>query len=280
MTRSTSSGSLLAFFFFTYALMWTCFISVAAGVIPSPLRQPVILLGVFAPSLVALSLTARAEGAPGVRALLRRVGQWQVAARWYLFAVTYLAAIKLVAALVHRLAMGRWPQFGDVPWYLMIAAIVFSTPVQAGEEIGWRGYALPRLTERFGLGLASILLGLIWAFWHLPQFFIPEADTYGQSFIVYVLQVTPLSVAIAWLYARTHGSLLLPMLMHASVNNTKDIVPSAVPGATNRFGLSASPMAWLTVALLWVCAAYLLVQMRKAPGRGERFDESSRPHDG
>ncbi len=246
--------------------MWSCFISLAAGVIPSqsPLRQPVLLLGVFAPSLVALSMTARAEGAAGVRALLRRVGQWQVAARWYLFAVTYLAAIKLVAALVHRLAMGRWPRFGDVPWYLIIGAIVISTPVQAGEEIGWRGYALPRLTERFGLGLASILLGLIWAFWHLPQFFIPEADTYGQSFIVYVLQVTPLSVAFAWLYARSHGSLLLPMLMHASVNNSKDIVPSATPGATNTFALSASPVAWLTVALLWACAAYLLVQMRKA----------------
>jgi len=263
--RSTSTGSLLAFFFFAYALMWTSFFSVAAGVLPaqSPLRQPVLYLGVFAPSVAALSLTARAEGAAGVRALLRRVVQWRVAARWYLFAVTYIAAIKLVVALVHRLAMGRWPRFGDVPCYVIIAAIVFSTPFQAGEEIGWRGYALPRLAERFGLPLASVLLGLIWAFWHLPQFFLPEADTYGQSFFVYLLQVTALSVAIAYLYARSHGSLLLPMLMHASVNNSKDIVPSATPGATNSFGLSASPVAWLTVALLWACAAYFLVQMRR-----------------
>ena len=244
--------------------MWTCFFSVAAGVIPaqSPLRQPVVLLGVFAPSLVALSLTVRSEGAAGALALLRRVVQWRVAARWYLFAVTYIAAIKLVVALIHRLAMGRWPRFGDVPWYLIIAAIVFSTPFQGGEEIGWRGYALPRLAERFGLAMASVLLGLTWAFWHLPQFFIPEADTYGQSFIVYVLQVTALSVAIAWLYARSHGSLLLPMLMHSAVNNSKDIVPSVTPGATNSFGLSASPVAWLTVAALWICAAYFLVRMR------------------
>ena len=222
-----------------------------------------VLLGVFAPSLVALSLTVRSEGAAGALALLRRVVQWRVAARWYLFAVTYIAAIKLVVALIHRLAMGRWPRFGDVPWYLIIAAIVFSTPFQAGEEIGWRGFALPRLAERFGLPLASILLGLIWAFWHLPQFFLPEADTYGQSFFVFVLQVTALSVAMAYLYARSHGSLLLPMLMHASVNNSKDIVPSATPGATNSFSLSASPVAWLTVALLWACAAYFLVQMRR-----------------
>ena len=215
--------------------MWTSFFSVAAGVLPaqSPLRQPVLYLGVFAPSVAALSLTARAEGAAGVRALLRRVVQWRVAARWYLFAVTY------------------------------IAAIVFSTPFQAGEEIGWRGYALPRLAERFGLPLASVLLGLIWAFWHLPQFFLPEADTYGQSFFVYLLQVTALSVAIAYLYARSHGSLLLPMLMHSAVNNSKDIVPSATPGAMYSFGLSATPVAWLTVAALWICAAYFLVQMQK-----------------
>lgn len=247
--------------------MWTCFFSVAAGVIPlhSPLRQPVVLLGVFAPSLVALSLTARAEGAAGVRALLRRVVQWRVAARWYLFAVTYVALIKLFVALVHRLAAGRWPRFGTEPWYVVLAAIAFSTPFQAGEEVGWRGYALPKLAQRFGLALASIRLGLLWAFWHLPQFFIPEADTYGQSFIVFVLQVTALSVAIAWLFVRSHGSVLLTMLMHSAVNNSKDIVPSATPGASNTFGLVASPVAWLTVAALWICGAYLLIQMRKLP---------------
>ena len=74
-------------------------------------------------------------------------------------------------------------------------------------------------------------------------------------------QVTALSVAIAWLYARTNGSLLLSMLMHAAVTNSKDFVPSAVPGATNTFGLSASLVAWLTVTMLWVCAAYCLVRM-------------------
>src|SRR5260370_37922863 len=104
--------------------------------------------------------------------------------------------------------MGPWPRFGDAPRYLMIAATVFSTVWggQAGEEIGWRGYALPRLAARFGLGGASILLGVLWAAWHLPFFFMPEADLYGQSIPLYVLQVTALSVAMAWLYANTRGS--------------------------------------------------------------------------
>jgi len=255
--------SLVGFFVLTYAVMWTFFITVAAAAIParSPLGAALLLLGTFAPSLVALWLTARAEGSAGVRALLGRIFQWRVPARWYLFAVGYIPAIKLTAALIHRLATGEWPRFGSEPWYLIPLAIAISTPFQAGEEIGWRGYALPRLAARFGLARASILLGLLWAFWHLPQFFIREADTYGQSFVVFVLQVTALTVAMAWLYAHTNGSLLLVMLMHSAVNNAKDIVPSAVPGGTDTFGLSSSLVAWLTVTLLWLCAAYFLARM-------------------
>ena len=257
-------GPLVKFFVLTYAVMWSCFIPVAAGIpVYAPLGAVLLLLGTFAPSLVALWLTARTEGDSGVRALLGGVLKWQVPARWYLFALAYIPAIKLTAALIHRLATGAWPRFGDDPWYFILGAIAVSTPFQAGEEIGWRGYALPRLAARFGLARASILLGLIWGFWHLPQFFIPEADTYGQSLVVYVLQVTALSVAMAWLYARTNGSLLLVMLLHAAVNNAKDIVPSALPGASNPFALSASLVAWLTVTLLWICAAYFLRTMRR-----------------
>jgi membrane protease YdiL (CAAX protease family) len=227
-------------------------------------QSAVILLGVFCPALVAISLTARSEGSIGVAALLRPLLQWNVGARWYVFAATYIAAIKLVAALIHRAILGVWPAFGATPLVVMIAATVMSLMVggQAGEEIGWRGYALPRLASRFGFGFAGILLGVIWALWHLPLFFFPQGDKSGQSIGVYVLQVTALSVAITWLYVNTRGSLLLTMLMHAAVNNTKDIVPSVLTGATDSFTMQASAVAWLTVALLWICAAFFLVRMR------------------
>jgi membrane protease YdiL (CAAX protease family) len=222
-----------------------------------------LLIGTFAPALVALALTERAEGRPATRALLRRIFEWRVGARWYVFAVGYMPVIKLSVALVHRFATGGWPRFGEEAWYVMAAAIVFSTWVQAGEEIGWRGYALPRLSDRFGLATASVILGILWASWHLPLFLVLESDKFGQSFPLYLLQGTALSVAAAWLYWRTEGSLLLVMLLHAAVNNTKDIVPSAVPGATNPFALSTSLVAWLTVAFLWIPAAYFLVRMSK-----------------
>jgi uncharacterized protein len=274
MTRS-----LLTFFSFTYAASWICWI--AAGVLlrgnvrsAPALAEALFLLGTFAPALVALVLTELADGRTATQALLRRVFMWRVRARWYLFAVGYLPAIKLSAALVHRVATGAWPRFGQEAWYLMAVAILFSTWVQAGEEIGWRGYALTHLTERFSIAPASLIVGLIWASWHLPFFFLPAADKFGQSFPLYLLQVTALSVAAAWLYWRTGGSLLLVMLMHAAVNNTKDIVPSGVPGATDPFAFSTSLVAWLTVAFLWIAAAYFLVRMPKtaALGAGDLAD--------
>jgi membrane protease YdiL (CAAX protease family) len=217
------------------------------------------------PSLVALALTARKAGRTGVRALLFGLRKWSVGAQWYLFALGYMIAVKLTAASLNRLALGEWPRFGQVPWYLMAVAIAFSTPVQAGEEIGWRGYALPRLANRLGLARGSIVLGVIWACWHLPFFFIPGSDNFGQSFPLYLAAVTAISVAMAWVYWRTNGSLLLTMLMHAAINNTAGIVTPAVPSvATNPFYLNAPLVTWLVVGLLWIGAAYFLVRMRDA----------------
>ena len=258
---------LLRFFVLTYIVSWTCFVG-AMYLKVSSISQlaivggPLVLLGVFTPSLVALAVTALTEGRAGIRRLLRQLVVMPSGIHWYVFAVGYIAVIKLAAALLHRFITGGWPAFGVENFLIMLMATIISTPVQAGEEIGWRGYALPRLANGLGLAKASIVLGLIWASWHLPFFFIPGNDTLGQSFPVYLLQVTALSVAMAWLYWRTNGSLLLTMLMHAAVNNTKDIVPSTVPGATDPFAFSASLVAWLTLSLLWICAFYFLIRMR------------------
>jgi hypothetical protein len=256
-------------------MSWTCFVAAGAmmrGVSPeataASLPMSVLgLLGTFAPSIVALGLTARSEGAAGIRSLIGRIFEWRVGVRWYVFAVGYLAAIKIGVALIHRIAVGVWPRFGVEPWYVLAVAIVFSTPVQAGEEIGWRGYALPRLARRLGLARASLLLGIVWAIWHLPLFFVPGLDNFGQSFAIFTLQVTAISVPMAWLYARTNGSLLLVMLMHGASNQTRSIVPSAVPGAADALSLSTYLPAWLTVLLLWIAACYFLARMpREAAG--------------
>jgi membrane protease YdiL (CAAX protease family) len=261
---------IFVFFVLTFLLSWSCFAGAAfvgGGTLspPSGIAVPayaIFLLGVFAPALVAIAITARCDGRDGVVALLGQIANYPRQIKWYLFAVTYMAAIKLAAAALHRIATGTWPSFGRLPLFLMMIAILVSTPVQAGEEIGWRGYALPRLTAKFGLGRASIVIGIIWACWHLPLFLIPGSDTYHQSLGTSVLGVTAVSVAMAWLYWRTNGSLLLTMLMHAAINNTTMIVPSSTLPMTTPFTFSASTVGWFTVALLWVGAAYFLFRMR------------------
>lgn len=251
---------LIGFFLLTFAFAWLAW--EAAAVMPS-VGAPAYLLGTFAPGLIALALTARERGRSGVIELLSGIARWNVGARWYVFAASYMIAVKLVVAVIHKVGTGVWPRFGEESVLVMAASLLVSTWAQAGEELGWRAFALPRLARHVGLAGASVLLGVIWALWHLPLFFVSAADTYLQSFPVYLLQVTALSVAFAWLYWRTE-SLLLVMLLHAAINNTKGIVPSANAEQPGVFSLSASLVAWLTVAVLWIVAIALLLRMHRA----------------
>jgi membrane protease YdiL (CAAX protease family) len=263
-------GSVAKFFLLTFVVTWTCYgtaLEIARRSTSSSLSFEVhalVLIGTFAPSLVALALTALYGGRSDVGALIARIFQFHVKARWYLFAVSYMVVIKLAAALAHRALLGAWPRFGQESPAIIIAAIIFSTPFQSGEEIGWRGYALPRMAESMGFRAASLLLGVVWALWHLPLFFLPGADTYLQSFPVWGLEVVALSVAITWLYTHVEGSLLLTMLMHSAINQTIGIVPSASSHPTNAFSLHVSSVMWLTAALVWIAATYFLVRMPKA----------------
>jgi membrane protease YdiL (CAAX protease family) len=255
-------GSLAAFFVLTFAITWACFIAVAVAVpVATVPGRLLVLLGTFAPGIVAVALAARAGGA-GVRTLVEPIARANVPARWYVFAAAWPAGVELAVAVLHRLT-GAWPAFSTTPLAVIPFAILLSTPSQAGEEVGWRGWALPRLAARLGLAPASVLLGVIWALWHLPLFFVPGADTFGQSFFVYLINVTAISVAIAWLWERTGRSLLLCMLLHAAVNNS-DIVPAARAGAPNVFSFEASRVSWLAAAVLWTCALLFLAAMRRA----------------
>jgi membrane protease YdiL (CAAX protease family) len=169
-TKRTDAPSnlTLTFFLFTFALTWGY--SALAYVVESPsyLLAPALmllsLLGSLAPSLVALSLTAREQGIDGATALLRRLLIWRVELRWYLFAIFYMAVITLVAFGGASLITGvssstTWS------WFAIVWSVLVKAPVVASEEIGWRGFALPRLTERLGLRKASLVLGILWAAW-------------------------------------------------------------------------------------------------------------------
>jgi len=256
--------AVLLFFALTYAVTWASFFGAATLSTQSWFVSPLLYVGTFAPSFVALGLTARETGLPGIRTLLRRVVDFHASWRWFVFAVGYIATLKLLTAVTYRLATASWPAFGTTPLVVIPFAILISTPVQAGEEIGWRGYALPRLAERFGFPRASLLLGLLWGAWHLPLFFIPGHPNHGQPLLFFVLGSTGLSVAMTWLYMNTRGSVGFAMLMHSAVNQTMGIVPTRLASAGNPLAIAnVSPIMWLFIALLWSMAAYFLLRMRR-----------------
>jgi membrane protease YdiL (CAAX protease family) len=259
-------GRFLVLTFASTWALWALVIRASAEPSSAPpglaLGGPIFLIGVFAPGLIAVALTAWDDGRQAVGTLLGRIAFWRVGLRFYAFALLLVPLTKLAVAALHRALTGTWPRFGETNPALLVAATIISTVSQAGEEVGWRGYLLPRLTERTGLVAASLIVGVIWAAWHLPLFFAPGADTNGQSFPLYAMQVTAYSVAFAWLYWRTGGSLLLTMLMHAAANNTKDITPSGGVQGASVFGLEGTLVLRLTVLLLWVVATVLLVRMR------------------
>jgi uncharacterized protein len=266
-----AQGGLFSYFALTFGLTWTSWVVAAvlvnerriAGPFDSPLTTILVVLGIGAPALSALAVTVHRGGWGSAGPLLRQLVRWRHAARWYAFAVGYIVAVKLAAAIAYRIVEGAWPVVAIQMAPLLLAATVFSTLSggQVGEELGWRGYALPRLEARVGLGPGALLLGVLWAVWHLPLFYMPGADTYGQSFPLYAIQVTGLSVAVAWLYHKTRGSLLPVMLMHASFNNLKGIVPGVARPAGNPLHPDAQVLGWLTALMIWVAAVYLLTRL-------------------
>lgn len=259
---------LILFFLIAFLVAWLFFITASLlsnNAEFSTFSRLLIFMGAISPGLVAVSLTAITRGSEGVKLLINKISFKDTKAMWYIFAITFIAFIKGLTALVFFLLYNSWPQFGTTPWYVMLFAIAVSMWVQAGEEIGWRGYALPLMSKKIGLAMSSILLGIIWATWHLPLFYTAAADTFNQSFPVYLLQVTGLSVIMAWLFWKVNGNLLPLIVFHAAINNTKDIVPSASKASESPFTLNTSPIGWITLALIWIFALCFIYTMTRKP---------------
>ena len=198
-----------------------------AGLLPfsSPLLGRALPIGIFlGPTLAAFIMTGITEGRAGIRRLLRRIVLWQVGLRWYLFAFIGVSlVITLGFILVGGLASLQFLGSGYVLTYLVTFIIVLIIGGPLGEEIGWRGFALPRMQPLHGPLVGSIILGLLWGLWHLPEFMVPTwAESSGGSsplaivkFCIFAIAVT---IVLTWVFNNTKGSVLMAVLVHASID--------------------------------------------------------------
>ena len=176
------------------------------------------------PTLAAFIMTGITEGRAGIRRLLRRIVLWRVGLRWYLFAFIGVSlVITLGFILVGGLASLQFLGLGYVLTYLVTFIIVLIIGGPLGEEIGWRGFALPRMQPLHGPLVGSIILGLLWGLWHLPEFMVPTwAESSGGSsplaiakFCIFAIAVT---IILTWVFNNTKGSVLMAVVVHASID--------------------------------------------------------------
>jgi membrane protease YdiL (CAAX protease family) len=160
-------------------------------------------------------VTLCTEGPPGLANLFRRLTIWRVGVVWYVLAVGVPLLVAVVAQLLHSMTVGGpvgVTVSTPVPLMLLLALLV------VGEEIGWRGFALPRLQARYRGLTASLVLGSLWACWHLVNATIPGLEAYRSSFPAFFFFVIGQTIVFTWLWNRTRGSLLLMWVLHAMVN--------------------------------------------------------------
>jgi membrane protease YdiL (CAAX protease family) len=212
---------LITFFVLAYTLSW---------IIESPLvflgdsvtdtqYLVLVLLASNVPSVVAIVLTAIVLGRGALRKLLGRLLIWRVNPLWYLVIVLGPVALTGGVVALNTLLGGPALSLG-MPLLGVAVFLAFSIfPGSAlGEEIGWRGYALPRLQSRRSALSASLILAPIWALWHLPLWLTGAPGRTPTLYAAFVVSAFAMSVIITWVYNSTGGSLLMVVLIHATVN--------------------------------------------------------------
>ena len=243
---------------------------------------PFAFIGGWGPSVAALMVTARAGGGPAVRRLVRSLLVWRVPARWYVMAFALPPVVTAASVMIadRGLATLRHFNAGSALANIPIAYALALPFGPLGEELGWRGFALPRLLSRFDAVKASLLLGAFWTFWHVPMMlFSPGASMPSfmglsvGSVLIYLVQITAETALMTFLFLHTKASVLLAVLAHLTFNTAEAVLFGGLP----RLSLDQRHTVYLiNVALLAVLGSIGLVSLTVRPPRQALALRSSR----
>ncbi|UYX54759.1 CPBP family intramembrane metalloprotease [Bacillus thuringiensis] len=227
------SYPLTSFFIMAYVFSWVVlipFILSQWGILPKSKAFDIFFYAnVFAgPMLAAYIMFRTIEGKESWKKVRKSILSIKVDLKWYLFTLIVIPAVLFLGMVIVN---GGIPTFHSLNaeffvTYLISFVAIFFLGGPFPEEIGWRGFALPRLQSKFGPLKGTLLLSVLWAFWHLPHF-LTAAQRGGPSsdlsilyihLPIFILLCLPISIILTWVYNCHHGNLFILMLVHASVN--------------------------------------------------------------
>ncbi len=265
----TQRHPLIAYFALAYGISWSGILIVlgATGFDLANLRPLdtgiIFALMLLGPSASGLTMTAHLEGRAGLRRLWSSLARWHVGMRWYALALTTMPVVLLT--VLWPLGVLLDPAFSPrFQWPLFAIGLVAGS----FEEVGWTGFATPRLLARQRLFVAGLGLGLAWALWHVLVDFRQNFDAMGLAWllefaVLYVAAMTAYRLLMTWIYANTQ-SLLLAVLMHASYTGWLLVLYPAASIEQGFVWQTAFAVAlWLVVAVVMVVAAVKANRMRR-----------------
>ena len=194
-------------------------------------------------------MAAMTEGKTGVQALWKRFWNRRLSIKWLLVCILFFPVLQLAANLVTRTLDGQaYPLMAYPSLGVFINALVFDGFIHGGmsEEFGWRGYALPRFQAKWNALTSSIVLGAIWASWHIPLWYFPGDDHIGVNFWTWALLIIMFSIMMTWIFNNTNGNVLVAVLFHAMANAVHGLIWCCGSSVWHRNGV------WLIAAILIV----------------------------
>ena len=245
---------LVSFFALAYGLSWG--VSLLLRGEPTGAFSPLFAGGPLVAAVLIVSMT---DGRVGLRDLLNRLLRWQVAPGWYALVFGLPVAIVGSAIGLNTLFGGTAPDWTKAPGLtqlLLFMAIFLVVPIAAplGEEVGWRGFALPSLLASRSALVATLILGVLWAAWHLP---VVLANPSVRPPAPFLLAVPALAVLVTWLFLHTRESVFVALLFHAWYDLVLVFVLAVlVPADGERF-------LWAVAAVQWLAAAVVVVSARE-----------------
>src|SRR5215211_5961334 len=246
---------LVTFFLLAYGLTWAIQIPVAAGVLEGSGWRAVT----WVPAIAALLAAALTGGRGALRELGSRLVRWRVGWQWYLVVILGPAAFSLAVAGVYTLLGGSWseaapPALLEGPLlFLPLFLLILTLTDGLGEELAWRGFALPRLLTRYNALVASLVLGVIWGLWHLPLVWTEGNAMYQQPVWLLLVDITAKSVLFTWVFLHTRGSVLIAMLFHGATNLFL-VSPDVASTGDLTLPLLAAVAKWVLVVVVVVVA--------------------------